>query len=639
MPESTKLPDQSRQLLAAIVDSSDDAIISKDLKGIITSWNRAAERMFGYSAKEAVGQSISILIPKDRIEEESRILEQIQRGGKIEHFETIRRRKDGHLLRVSAMISPIKDENGVIVGASKIVRDITSQLAMLEHLQQSEERFRTTLSSIGDAVISTDHQGKISFLNAVAEKLTGWKSDEAKGKFLPEVFKIINEFTREAVDNPVHNVLKTGCIVGLANHTILIAKDGSERPIDDSGAPILGANGEIDGVVLVFRDVSERRTAEIASQRLAAIIHGSEDAIVAKDLNGIITEWNEGAHRIFGYTSEEMVGRSILNLIPPELHDEEKSIIARLRRGERIDHFETIRRTKEGRSIEISLTISPVRNADGMVIGASKIARDITERKRMERELLTAQKQLQMYAMDLENKVEERTQVLQKAVSELEAFSYSLTHDLRGPLRAIQSFLQIVIEDHGAKLDKVMLEILNKAITSTQRMDTLILDLLAFTRLSHEAMPIDVVETEKIVKEIIQERTDFQRPKAEIGILPPLLNVLGNEPSLRQCLTNLLDNAVKFVPSGKTPQVTIYSEQMGPDVRLYVEDNGIGIEAQDQNQLFRMFSRLQGNAYPGTGIGLAIVRKAVERMGGSAGMNSERGKGSRFWLQLSRAGL
>ncbi len=235
--------DPSFSLLAAIVDSSDDAIISKNLDGIITSWNQGAQRIFGYTAAEAVGQSILMLLPPERQGEECEILARIRKGERVDPFETIRRRKDGKLLSVSVTISPIRDVTGKIVGASKIARDISPQLELLKRLRESEERFKTTLSSIGDAVIATDRKGNVSFMNKVAEELTGWTEADARTLPLPGVFKIVNEFTREPVENPVIKVLQTGAIVGLANHTILVAKDGTERPIDDSGAPIRESNG------------------------------------------------------------------------------------------------------------------------------------------------------------------------------------------------------------------------------------------------------------------------------------------------------------------------------------------------------------------------------------------------------------
>jgi PAS domain S-box-containing protein len=249
-----------------------------------------------------------------------------------------------------------------------------------EALRKQSEWLRVTLASIGDAVISTDAEGLVTFMNRVAETLTGWSQTEAVGRPIAEVFHIINERTRQQAENPSLRALREGTIVGLANHTVLIARDGTERPVDDSAAPMRDESGTTLGTVLVFRDVSERKRAEEAHARLAAIVESSEDAIVSKTLDGVIRSWNAGAERLFGYTAAEAIGKLITLIIPPERHDEERAILAKLRCGQRIQHFETVRVARDGRRLDISLTVSPIRDDEGHIIGASKIARDITER-------------------------------------------------------------------------------------------------------------------------------------------------------------------------------------------------------------------------------------------------------------------
>ena len=620
----------SDAFLASIIHSSDDAIISKDLKGVITSWNRAAERLFGYTADEAVGQAVTIIFPPERLNEERKITERIERGDRIEHYETIRRHKSGELIEVSLSVSPIYDRSGRVVGAAKIVRDLRQQ-------KRDLERFRVTLSSIGDAVISTDETGQIIFMNAVAEGLTGWSAVEAQGRKLEDVFKIVNETTRATVDSPVDKVLREGVIVGLANHTILIARDGREAPIDDSAAPIRSLSGDLIGVVLVFRDVTERRRAELESLRLAAIVNGSDDAIVGKNLKGIVTSWNPGAERIFGYTAEEMIGQSITKVIPPDRQDEEPQILGRLQRGERVDHFETVRRHKSGRLIDVSLTISPIHDDEGHIVGASKIARDITAQKQAEMALRVAQTKLESHALDLEKTVQERTAKLEEMVSELEAFSYSLSHDLRAPLRAIQGFTEIVLTDYGEKIPEGV-DYLRRVATAAARMDRLIQDVLAFARVSRQDIAVEPLNVDKIVHDIIEERPELHVPKAEIDVASPLLPVIGHDASLTQCLTNLLDNAVKFVRPGVKPKVRVSTETRDGFVRINIRDNGIGIDAEGQRRLFAVFQRLaSAQTYQGTGVGLAIVRKAAERMGGRVGVESAPGQGSTFWVELPKA--
>ncbi|MFO0968892.1 MAG: PAS domain S-box protein [Gemmataceae bacterium] len=263
---------------------------------------------------------------------------------------------------------------------------------------QGTEWLRITLASIGDGVISTDAEGRITFMNGAAEALTGWTGAEAHGRPLPEVFHIIDARTRERGENPVLRALREKTVVGLANHTLLIARDGREVPIGDSAGPMISEAGVPIGAVVVFRDVSKSKQAQESQARLAAIVESSDDAIVSKTLDGVIRSWNAGAERLFGYTPEEAIGRPITLIIPPERDAEEPAILERLRRGERVDHFETVRVAKDGRRLDISLTISPVRDEEGRVIGASKVARDITERKRTEAALRESDEKLRLMA-------------------------------------------------------------------------------------------------------------------------------------------------------------------------------------------------------------------------------------------------
>lgn len=261
---------RARSYLAAIVESSDDAIIGKSLDGIIQSFNATAERMFGYKAAEVVGKPVTILIPPDRQNEEVDILGRLRKGERVDHFETVRVTKDGRYLDISLTVSPVRDSAGTIIGVSKIARDITERNDTARALAAQREWFRVTLGSIGDAVIASDISERVTFMNATAERLTGWKSEEAAGKPFAEIFQIVNERTRLRVENPARRVLATGRVVALANHTVLLGRDGRECPIDDSAAPILDDHGSILGVVLVFRDVTEGRRIEAERRAVEA---------------------------------------------------------------------------------------------------------------------------------------------------------------------------------------------------------------------------------------------------------------------------------------------------------------------------------------------------------------------------------
>jgi signal transduction histidine kinase len=247
------------------------------------------------------------------------------------------------------------------------------------------------------------------------------------------------------------------------------------------------------------------------------------------------------------------------------------------------------------------------------------------------------QEKLRLHAEELEAKVRERTARLEETVSELESFSYSLSHDLRAPLRAIQSFSEIVLNDYGDRIPEGV-EYLQRVVNAAGRMDRLIQDVLAFSRVARVDIQSHRVDVEKVVQEIVQERQELQSPKAAIQVKGPIPQVWGNDVSLIQCLTNLLHNAVKFVGPGITPIVEVYGETIGDKVKICVRDNGIGIDRVGQERLFAVFQRLPTqHKYSGTGVGLAIVRKAAERMNGRVGVESTPGQGSTFWIELPKA--
>jgi signal transduction histidine kinase len=292
------------------------------------------------------------------------------------------------------------------------------------------------------------------------------------------------------------------------------------------------------------------------------------------------------------------------------------------------------------------------------------IVHDITRRKLAEAEIREARDQLARSNQELEQRVRERTTTLSETIQELERFSYSLSHDMRAPLRAIGNYAQILRVDMSDRLGPEGDEMLSRISKSAARLDRLILDVLSLSRLSNGPMEMHPVDLEKLLNQIIHERHSLQSHRASIEFKKPLLQVCGHEALITQCLSNLLDNAVKFVAPGVHPQVRIWSELIHSDVgfhkpssknssaktphpsvaqpkqmvRVWIEDNGIGIPDEYHDRIFAMFERLHGvESYQGTGIGLAIVRKAVERMGGTVGVDSQPGHGSRFWLDLPSA--
>lgn len=389
----------------------------------------------------------------------------------------------------------------------------------------------------------------------------------------------------------------------------------------------------------------ERKRAEKelarSEEKFRTIVRSATDyAIYTLDKKGIITSWNPGAERIMGYREAEMVGRSSRLLWSARDREQgvpEKELGDAEQKGGSID--ERWHQRKDGQSFWASGTLVPLRSSSGQVYGFLKILRDLTERKRMEEALKEAREELSQHAEHLEETVAERTARLRELLGEMETFSYSISHDMRAPLRAIRGMAQVLLEDYGGKIGPEGADYVHRLISAAVRLDNLIQDVLAYSRLVRSEIILQPVSLEKVLREITQHNPELQATRAEFRIKHPLLDVMGQEAPLTQCITNLLSNGVKFVSPHVRPRVEIWTEPQGSErVRLFIKDNGIGIEPDHQQRIFQMFERIHPQTtFSGTGIGLPIVRKAVERMAGAVGLESEPGKGSTFWVELSAA--
>lgn len=369
-------------------------------------------------------------------------------------------------------------------------------------------------------------------------------------------------------------------------------------------------------------DETMQNDPSVDQARLAAIVSSSDDAIISKTLDGVIQTWNKSAERIFGWTAEEAIGKPLLLIIPPDRHFEEVEILAQLRRGERIDHFETVRMRKDGSYVDVSVTVSPIRNAMGQLVGASKIARDISEQKHIQERLNE----------ELERLVKERTVDLEKANREMEGFTYSVSHDLRGPLRSIVSSCMILREDFGPSLPAEVLEELDKQSKAAKKMADLIDDLLKLSRLGRQELRKTDLDLTTMATEIAAELLNG-KCSADFKIQPGL-RAHGDSPTIRLALNNLLENACKFSPNGGTIE---FKSENGA---FLVRDQGIGFDQQYEEKLFLPFERLVRECeYPGTGIGLANVKRVMERHGGKVWAKSEGAdKGATFYFQLPDGG-
>lgn len=518
------------RLFSAIVESSDDAIISKDLNGIITSWNAGAQRIFGYQAEEIIGHPVLDLIPLDRQHEEPGILARLRNGQRIDHYETIRRRKDGSLVEVSLTVSPLKDEAGKIIGASKIARDITAHKRHETH-QQALYELATTVNRI------------------VA---------------LPEIY-----------------------------------------------------DAALDAICRC-----------LSAPRAAILLYDSEGVMRFKAWRNLSDEY-----------------RQVAECHSPWRRDDPSPQIILMEDVSRSNLKEDLRTRIAQEGIR-SLAFLPI-TYEGRLLGKFMVSYN-TAHRFIPEELRAAQTIVSQIAFaierrrtgeNLERMVNERTASLREAIAQMEEFSYSVSHDLRAPVRAMQCYAEVLMEDYGEKLDEQAKKYLDRIIEGGSRMDHLIQDILTYSRLSRREIQLHPVSLDKFTREIVRQYLDIgPASRADIAVEGHLSDVIGHEPSLSQIFSNLLNNATKFVAPGTTPRVRIRSEQRNGDVRLWIEDNGIGIKPEYQHRLFNIFERIHPEKqYEGTGIGLAIVRKAAERMGGKVGVESDGINGSRFWIQLPAA--
>ncbi len=504
----------------------------------------------------------------------------------------------------------------------RLTADSTSLLAAL-------------VESSDDAIYSNDLDGLVVTWNGAAERMFGYRADEMIGR--PVSVIIPPELNQEKI---IIDRLKRGEKV-YHYETVRLAKDGRPVEVSLSIAAIRDCDGELIGVSKIARDITDRKHASAELEhaaRLRLIVEAAPSGMVMVDQYGVIILVNAQMERLFGYPREEMLGATIEKLLPERYRGSHSSLreefyqtplVRAMGRGR-----DLYARRKDGSEFPVEIGLNPADTPEGPVVLAAVV--DITERKRNEEALSQALDQLGSRAQTLEAMVAERTTHLEQTMQELEGISYGLSHDLRAPLRTIHSFSQIVLIEASDRLLHREIDLLQKTTASADKMDRLIQDCLAFNRVARAKFKTGTVDLDKLVRQIVTERAEFQPPRAVLEIEGALQPVLGDEGYLTQCITNVLDNAVKFVQPGRQPRIRIWSEMRDRSVRTWFEDNGIGVPENAKERIFGIFQRVHKDGYPGTGIGLAIARKAVERMGGRIGIESNSEQGSRFWVELEQ---
>ncbi|HWA09303.1 MAG TPA: PAS domain S-box protein [Opitutaceae bacterium] len=624
---STSAPDRAIKTSAREVDDLKSAldqhaiVAFTDPQGKITYVNDKFCAISGYTRAELMGQDHRIINsgyhPKDFIRD---LWATIGRG-QVWKGEIRNRAKDGSFYWVDTTIVPFLNEDGRPRQYVAIRADITRRKLEEEARRLAEERYRTLFDYAPDGIVVADANSCYVDVNSSACRMLGYERSELIGRHASD---IVAPGEREQVGK-ARDVLEIGG--RYQREWQLRRKDGSIFTAE------VIATAMPDGNLLgLIRDITERKEAEVVTARLAAIVESSNDAIVGKDLAGIVTSWNSGAEAIFGYSAREMENQSITKLIPPERQHEEVEILERIRNGGSIQHFDTVRLRRDGSPIDVSVTVSPIRDGTGRVVGASKVARDISGRKRAEAEI----RQLNA---SLEERVKERTAQLEMANRELEAFSYSVSHDLRAPLRAIDGFSQAVMEDFGPALPAEGQRQLTIIRESAQRMGELIDDLLAFSRLSRQPLGKRETDLNGLVRDVWDSLTAERQERAvefTAGNLPPCS---GDPALLRQVWFNLLSNALKYSRRRNPARIEVGASREQGRTVYFVRDNGAGFDMRYAGKLFGVFQRLhKAEDYEGTGVGLAIVQRIVNRHGGRIWAEGIPDRGATFHFTVEGVG-
>lgn len=791
---------ESKKRISATLDSITDKYIAFDRQWHIVDMNAKMEKLLGLGKDKLVGKILWEVFPEMKDGEIVPQLQMAMAGKTPVDFEA--RAPFGKWYEAHAY--PSAD------GLDVYLRDVTWRKQAEEALQKSEERFAVTLSSIGDAVIAADMEGKITFMNAVAEEITGWKLPQVLLKSSEEIFRIINEQTRREEESPIKRVLETGITVGLANHTILVRKDKTEVAIDDSAAPIKDRQGNIIGVVLVFRDITERRKREETLHRLNrmlmalsnsnhAILHADNESAYLKEICRIIREdcghamvwigfaendegksvrpvaydgfdegyletlkitwadtergrgptgtairtgkpvgcsnmladpqfhpWRKEAKkrgyassvclplisgdRAFGaltiYSSEPdsfqeeeikllselatdlAYGITTMRLRTAHAQAEETSLRAKeywertfdavpdmiaiidnnfrivqanrsmsdrlgltpdscigricyetvhgsecfpsfcphkQTMADRLEHTAEVR--EELLDGDFIISTSPLFESDGRMIGSVHVARDITRHRQAETALAEQAAKLQ-----------EHTTQLEEINKELESFSYSVSHDLRAPLRAIDGYARMILRDQVDKLDDETRRKFNLIRSNTQMMGKLIDDLLAFSRLGRMEINMTRLYMEDLINDVwkeIQIINPGRKLVLEVNNISS--RSWGDRSLIRQVYSNLLSNAVKYTRFNKETNIEVGGYRQDNEDVYYVRDNGVGFDMNYYDKLFGVFQRLHSSdEYEGTGVGLAIVQRIIHRHGGRVWAEGEEGKGATFYFTLLR---
>ena len=624
--ERTRTEEKIRYL-ASIVETSDDAIIGKTLDEQILSWNKGAERIYGYTAKEAIGRSIVFLAPPERKDELKTIIERIKRGESIEHFETTRQRKDGQIIQVMLTISPIKNANEEIVGASTIARDITVNKQAEREIKKLNQYMRSLIEASLDPLVTISPLGKITDVNVSTETATGQTRCELIGSDFTDYFT-----APEKAQAAYEQVFREGSVRDYPLE--LRHRNGNVIPVLYNASVYRNESNEVVGVFAAARDMSEIKHAQMllneSETRLNFAMQKSHIGVWELDLVNHTT-WRTLNHdQIFGYEtllSNWTYEMFLDHVLPEDRPEVERSF--RVSMDTRSDwNFECRIRRADGEVRWIFASGGHTLNSKNNLMRMSGIVFDITRRKQAEEEI----KKLNQ---ELESIVARRTAKLELVNKELESFAYSAAHDLRTPLRSIDGFSQILMEDYGHKLDPAGKKYLEIIRTDSQRMGQLIDDILHLSKISRSSLKLLPINLSDTVAEIGASFKCTEPERHVDLIIQQDCKAVADLNLMRIAMENILSNAWKFTNKQRNPKIEFGIELHEDHPVYFVRDNGIGFDMQYSSKLFGAFQRLHPiHEFPGNGIGLATVQRIIQRHGGKIWIEGRLNEGATVYFTL-----